>query len=225
MKTEQREQARHLRRTEGASIKEIARRTGAAQSSISRWVRDVELSEDQKALLLKRAREGQVKGRTMTYEMRRDARQLAQEEGRGLARAGDAFHCAGCMLYWAEREKSRNSLRFCNSDPEMVKFFVSFLRQYFDVGDDEIKLTCHLFADHVEGQREIEHFWLRVARLSETSLRKSHVNVYSKYSAKKRMNRLPYGTVTITVHRTRVVQSIYGSIQEYGGFDRPAWLE
>ncbi|MGH3000936.1 MAG: hypothetical protein ACRDNM_16710, partial [Gaiellaceae bacterium] len=24
---------------------------------------------------------------------------------------------------------------------------------------------------------------------------------------------------------TRIVQTIYGSIQEYGGFDRPAWLD
>jgi transposase-like protein len=225
MKTAQRELARHLRRTEGASIKEIARRVGAAQSSISRWVRDVELADDQIVALLRRAREGQVKGRTMTHQMRRDARSMAQEEGRELARARDGFHFGGCMLYWAEGEKDRNSLRFSNSDPEMVRFFVSFLRRYFDLEDREIRLTCYLFADHFEKQKEIEQFWLRVAQLPETSLLKSHVNVYSKYSTKKRMNRLPYGTVKITVNRTRVVQSIYGSIQEYAGFERPAWLE
>jgi hypothetical protein len=36
---------------------------------------------------------------------------------------------------------------------------------------------------------------------------------------------LPYGTCRIVVSRTRVVQSIYGAIQEYAGFDRPAWLD
>jgi hypothetical protein len=51
------------------------------------------------------------------------------------------------------------------------------------------------------------------------------VNVYSKYSLKKRANKLPYGTCRVVVYRTRVVQSIYGAIQEYGGFDRPAWLD
>jgi len=35
---------------------------------------------------------------------------------------------------------------------------------------------------------------------------------------------LPYGTTRVTVHSTRVVQIIYGSIQEYGGFKRPEWL-
>jgi hypothetical protein len=56
-------------------------------------------------------------------------------------------------------------------------------------------------------------------------LRKSIVNVYSKYSKKKRIGRLPYGTSALSLHSTRIVQIIYGSIQEYGGFDRPEWLD
>jgi hypothetical protein len=91
--------------------------------------------------------------------------------------------------------------------------------------DDEIRVKCNLFADHVERQREIEDFWLATLGLQRSSLRKSTVNVYSKYSKKTRRNRLPYGTCEIRVSRTRVVQSIYGAIQEYGGFERPAWLE
>jgi hypothetical protein len=129
------------------------------------------------------------------------------------------------MLYWAEGEKDRNALRFYNSDPEMVRFFVVFLKTYFDLRDEEIRITCNLFADHVQRQREIEQFWLEVAQLPESSLGKSYVNVYSKHSKKKRTNRLPYGTVRVTVCRTRVVQSIFGSIQEYAGFEREAWLE
>ena len=61
--------------------------------------------------------------------------------------------------------------------------------------------------------------------LPRSCLRKSQVNVYSKHSQKKRRNKLPYGTCRVVVHRSRVVQAIYGSIQEYGGFDRPEWLD
>jgi hypothetical protein len=45
------------------------------------------------------------------------------------------------------------------------------------------------------------------------------------YSKKKRINKLPYGTCRVVVSRTRIVQSIFGSIQEYAGFEREAWLE
>ena len=51
------------------------------------------------------------------------------------------------------------------------------------------------------------------------------MNRYSKYSQKKRTNKLPYGTARVTVNDTRIVQMIYGSIQELGGFDRPEWLD
>ena len=128
------------------------------------------------------------------------------------------------MLYWAEGTKCRNQVRFCNSDPEMVRFFVCFLRRYFDLRAEEIRVTCHLYADHRERQREIERFWLKTLQLPETSLSKSLVNVYSKHSQRKRRNMLPYGTCRVVVSRTAVVQSIYGAIQEYAGLRRDEWL-
>ena len=227
MKTEERERARTMRRDEGAPIKEIARRVGVAASSVSRWVRDIELTAAQEQELLRRnpAYNRQQSGTAIQAANRRAERVAYQEEGRSLALRGDSCHVAGCMLYWAEGEKDRNALRFYNSDPEMVRFFVFFLKTYFELRDEEIRITCSLFADHVRRQREIEQFWLEVAQLPDCSLGKSYVNVYSKHSKKKRTNRLPYGTVRVTVCRTRVVQSIFGSIQEYAGFEREAWLE
>jgi hypothetical protein len=32
---------------------------------------------------------------------------------------------------------------------------------------------------------------------------------------------LPYGTCRVSVHRTRIVQMLYGAIQEVAGFERP----
>jgi hypothetical protein len=129
------------------------------------------------------------------------------------------------MLFWAEGSRRRNTVVFTNSDPEMVRYFVAFLRSSYGVQDDAFSVNCNLFADHVERQHEIEQFWLDTLGLPRSSLRKSTVNVYSKHSQKKRRNKLPYGTVRVCVHSTRVVQSIYGSIQEYAGFERPEWLD
>ena len=65
---------------------------------------------------------------------------------------------------------------------------------------------------------------LNALQLPEASLLDSVVNRYSKYSQKKRTNSLPYGTARLTVHSTRILQTIYGSIQELGDFNRPDWL-
>ena len=91
--------------------------------------------------------------------------------------------------------------------------------------DSAMRVSCNLFADHLEHQADIEQFWLAELGLPAAALCKSVVNVYSKYSLKKRANKLPYGTCALAVHSTRIVQTIYGSIQEYGGFDRPEWLD
>jgi predicted transcriptional regulator len=213
--------ARELRAIEGRSVKEIASLLGVAQSSVSMWVRGVELTDAQRRYLTHRARELRVQHRREHW---RGRRRTFQEHGRLLAHRADAFHAAGCMLYWAEGSKGRNVVQICNADPEVLRFFARFLRTYFDVSDAKFRVTCNLFADHLERQREIEQFWLDTLELERSSLCRSIVNVYSKYSQKKRKNKLPYGTCRLCVNSTQVVQSIFGSIQEYGGFERPEWL-
>jgi hypothetical protein len=209
------------------SFKEIARVVGVAPSSVSLWVRDVPLTPEQLESLRMRnpAYNRQLRGATRNAERGRERRLAYQEEGGALARRGDVLHVAGAMLYWGEGDKgSRNSARLCNSDPEVLRLFARFLRECLDVPDDRMRVTCHLFADHLARQREIEQFWLDTLELPRTRLCKSFVNVYSKYSQKKRKNKLPYGTARLTVHSMRVAQSIYGAIQEYAGFERPEWL-
>jgi len=134
------------------------------------------------------------------------------------------MHAAGCMLYWAEGSRDRNAVTFTNSDPEMLGFFMRFLRLSFAVSDKRVAVTCNLFADHLHRQCEIEDFWLAKLQLPRSRLRSSTVNRYSKYSQKKRRNKLPYGTCRLSIYDTRLTQHIYGAIQEYAGFDRDEWL-
>jgi hypothetical protein len=124
-----------------------------------------------------------------------------------------------------EGAKSRDQVGFSNSDPEMAAFFMRFLRTYFGVTDDMVRVSCHLYADHAARQAEIERFWLETLRLPPERLGKSIVNVHSKYSKRLRKNMLPYGTVKIVVSRVAIVQAIYGAIQELAAFDRPRWAE
>jgi hypothetical protein len=56
-------------------------------------------------------------------------------------------------------------------------------------------------------------------------LRKSIVNFYTRYSQKKRVASCPTARAHSSWHSTQIVQTIYGSIHEYGGFDRPEWLD
>ena len=227
MKTRERLEARRIRQAEGASIKEIARRLEVSVSSVSLWVRDIELTPEQhrRLLLGNPAYNRQLAGWRANRRRARERRLAAQAEGREIARRQDPLHLAGCMLFWAEGDKCRNAVRVANSDPEVLRMFLRFLRQCYGAPVERVAISCNLFADHIQRQREIEDFWLRTLGLPRSCLRKSIVNVYSKYSQKKRKNKLPHGTCKVVYSDTQTVQSIYGAIQEYAGFERPEWLD
>jgi hypothetical protein len=216
-----------MRQDEGRSVKEIARLIGVSASSVSRWVRDIELTEEQHAALQERNRLHwrQRLARAAMSAKALERRRAWQREGRRKTREENHVFTAGCMLYWAEGSRSRNRLVFTNSDPEMIQFFVGFLRSAFALPAERIRVTCNLFVDHAERQHEIEEFWLEITGLPRPCLYRSTVNRYSRYSQKKRKNKLPYGTCRIAVHSTEIAQTIYGSIQEVAGFDRPEWLD
>ena len=128
------------------------------------------------------------------------------------------------MLHWGEGSKKRNTVCFVNSDVDMMRVFVRFLRECYGVESEVLCFSVNCFLGNGLTLEEIEGFWLRSLDLPESCLRKATVNRPS--SASRRTGRtLLYGTGRLVLHSTAVAQSIYGAIQEYGGFDRPEWLD
>jgi hypothetical protein len=205
----------------------IAERLGVAKSSVSRWVRDIELTADQHAALreMNPRYNAQLQGQAGRRASALAARIAAQQHGRELARRGDALHAQGCMLYWAEGSKSRNTAELVNSDAAMLKLFLRFLRECYAVEVERVALTVNCYVSNGRTAPEIVAWWLRELRLPDCCARNPVVNRASSASRLRRGHVLPYGTARVTVHSTFLVQSIYGAIQEYGGFERPEWLD
>ncbi len=222
----EREAARRLRREEGLALRVIAARLGVAVSSVSVWTRDIELTEAQHARLRQAnpIYNQQLRGQAGRSASARAARLAAQEHGRGMARQGIPEHLAGCMLHWAEGSNARNSVVFTNSDPEMLRAYLRFLRGPCQVEDDRISLSVNCHLNNGLSVDEIEAWWLAQLGLPASALRAATVNRPSSASRWGR-NVLVYGTARLCVHSTFLVQSIYGAIQEYAGFDRPEWLD
>ncbi len=224
MKTEEREKARELRRA-GHSVKEICRLLGVAKSSVSVWVRDIELTEEQKAELKRRHRfhTAQLNGGHTNAAKYRELRRQYQEEGRAKAREQEPLHIAGCMLYWAEGRKAKNSLALANSDGALLSFYISFLRNSLLVEDFQIALRITCYLGNGISREEIEGYWLHLLNLPRSCLRKTTVNVRPS-SSQQKGRKLNYGVCEIAVHSTRTVQHVLGAIQAYAGIDKPEWL-
>jgi hypothetical protein len=209
------------------SIKAIAARLSVSPSSVSRWVRHVELTPRQREALAAASRQaaGRLQGAAARRDRAREWRRAAQEHGRSRARVAEPLHVEGCMLYWAEGSKLRNVVAVTNADPDLLRVFVLFLRRCYAVPLDALTLSVNCHLGNGLAVREIEDWWLARLGLPRPALRAATVNRPSRASRGRRGNVLPYGTARVCLYSTFVVQSIYGAIQEYAGIDRPEWLE
>jgi len=226
MKVKERKEARKLRKEGGMAVGKIAKKLGVSKSSVSLWVRDIELTEEQEVMLevCNPIRNTQIRGNNGLKEKCRNIREKWQTQGRHKAKTKNSLFAAGCMLYWGEGSKNRNSVVFCNSDPDMVAMFVSFLRKCFDVHDEDIVISVNCFTD-IHSIEEIQRFWLDRLSLFPRNLRKAIVNYHSSISKKKRGGKLPYGTCRVVVNRTEIVQQIFGAIKEIAGIQDDKWLD
>jgi predicted transcriptional regulator len=141
-----REAARRLRSEQGLSIVVIAEMLDVSKSSVHRWVDGIGLTEDQLRRLAdtpgrRQNRSALATGRSDEH---RRLRRIWQQEGACLADSGNRLFREGCMLYWAEGTKSRHHVALSNSDPELIRHFMRFLRACFAVRNRDMKILDQL---------------------------------------------------------------------------------
>jgi hypothetical protein len=222
-------------RKQGLSLKEIVKKVQRPQSTISGWIKKVELTEEQKKYLdsrnpakniLLQNRVEAIKKSIITWMERR---KKYQEEGRELCREAiknkDINFIVGIILYWTEgaRSNNRNSVKFSNTDVAMVTLFTNFMKTYFNVEDTDICLKMYCWLNNGVSLTEIENFWIEKLNLNKSNLRKSYIEQDRKITGKKK-NIHVYGVCNISINRTDIIQKIYGAIQEFTGINRPEWL-
>ena len=153
--------ARELRAS-GLNYKEIAAALGVSKSSVSLWVRDMPRPE---RLSYEECRKRSAEGSRQYWEVERPARE-AQREAVRAAAAGQVgvlskreILIAGAIAYWCEGAKSkphklRERILFINSDPDLIKFFLSFLAAAGVLPTQlRFRIYIHETADVAEAER------------------------------------------------------------------------
>ncbi len=199
-----------LLRAEGKSIGEIASILRVAKSSVSTWVRDVEISEELQLKLKENTYSLQ------TVERRRTSRLKNELVKRNLVinNAGEdigkislkELHLIGVMLYQAEGGKTRRLVRFSNGDPEMIRIMMAFFRRVCNVPEEKFRGHIHIH-DHLDEQAAQE-YWARVSSIRARQFFKSYKRVTPLPHPYK--NSLPYGVFDIYVLDTNLFYKLTG---------------
>ncbi len=203
-------------------MKQIAARLGVSSGTVHLWTIDIPISPEHSIRNRRRARRKFADTWIAKHRARRTA---FQSEGRQRAQAREPLHLAGCMLYWAEGSKSRNTAQLSNSDPAMLRFFARFLVETMGVAPADFRVRINAYLDNGLAIEDIEDHWLRLLGAPRSTLRGHTLNHYPTSSSGRKRN-LPYGVCSLSVCRsTWLVQHIYGAIQAYADFEEPRWLD
>ena len=214
MKLLEKEKARAMRK-EGKSINQIVKEANLSKGSVSVWVRDIVLTEEQKKKISERGRSIEA------IERRRKIRLFNEEKKRRIVvdKAKKDFSrislkelkLIGIILYLGKGAKSkRNTVAVANSDPAIIKIMMRFLREICKVPEKKLCGHIHTFA-HANVVKT-EKYWSGVTGIPRRQFYKTYIKP-SAASLQKRQT-LPYGTFDLSVHDTKLRLMIMGWIEK-----------
>ena len=213
MKIDEKRRALHLRKT-GASIKEIARLLSVSKSSVSTWVRDVELSVDQRKELSERGKSIEVIEKNRISRINNTlARRAAilKNAGNDISSINtQELWLLGIALYWGEGGKtSSGSVRVSNSDPGIIHLMMRFFREVCKVPEEEFRGHVHTFS-HLNAD-SAEQYWSSISGIRRENFYRAYVK--KSVASKHKRDTLPHGTFQIYVSDTKLFFTIIGWIE------------
>lgn len=200
-KLEEKLKAQDLRR-QGLSYGEILQQIDVSKDTLSRWCRDIELTEVQKRRLLENKSLGQRKGSLIAADNKRRRRleriQEIYKEAKleiGRLNERDRF-IAGLMLYAGEGEKGdRGTIGFANSDPKLIKFMVKWFEDFCNVSLSRFRGAIWLHEGHDESNAK--QFWSETTGISLSQFHKTYIAKNKIGSKKIRKNIHEFGVFAI----------------------------
>jgi len=120
---------------------------------------------------------------------------------------------AGTFLYWAEGAKANGkncSVDFANSNPEMIKIFVRFLREICGVDETRLRVFLYCYAD--QDIENIKDYWYKLTNIPKSQFSKPYVR--SDFLAEK-SGKMQYGLAHIRYADKKLLYQIDNWIKEY----------
>lgn len=127
-----------------------------------------------------------------------------------LSSEEENLRIAGIMLYWGEGTKSGNSVVFSNSDPDMLKLFLKFLRVICGVEEKRLRVLLHLYSDQIE--TDLKTFWSKITGIPLQQFSKTFIHERKKGTYKKISK---YGTVSLRYSDKELLKKINNWLLDY----------
>ncbi len=200
-------------RLRGGTYSAIKSLLGISKSTLSYWLRDIELKPSQREKINKDAMAKRVETYIQTTRARR--KRIIQEyyeiekKNLGIVTKRD-FLVAGLFLYLGEGEKGNwFTSAVSNSNPTTIKFVVFWFTKILDVDRKKIKIRLHLYQD-MDIQKEIT-FWKKITGLPTSQFGKPYIKKTN--FSKINYSTFGHGTCNVIVGDVKLKHKIMTAIQ------------
>lgn len=160
-------------RRRGLSLAQISERFCISKSTASLLTRGIELSEFGKARLLNYVN---YKRDLKNQDLRNKKNNLIEVKAVEMLRNISSFgnhEVILAMIYLCEGSKDGRSIRFTNSDPNLIRLFLFSFRRTFVINEDRIKVRLHLHDYHDD--LEMKNYWSNEIGLPLSFFQRSHI--------------------------------------------------
>jgi hypothetical protein len=209
-------------RLQGKSYTAILRQLQLkSKGTLSIWFRGLELPPKTQRLLKNNISRAAERG-FFEFNRNRTARIRSENEAayhRGIGEIGTLttreLFLVGAALYWGEGTKYERvggtaAVVFTNSDPEMIRVFLCFVRLVLKIKEDRIRAGINLY--DIKKIATSRKYWAGVTGLPEERFYISRL-ISGASSGKRDKNRLPHGTVSIRISNRKEFYRIKGMIR------------
>ncbi len=183
-------------RSEGASVLDIARKLNVSKASVSVWVRDVELTEEQRTKLDDRARNDKhyLKAARARSDASKARREVWREEADTLwgRWCFEPLFTLGLGIYWGEG--SRGTFSVSNSDPSLLKAWVRWCHKY--APDCTLRLSVQVYPGTDVGRAT--SYWKEVLDLPDST---TNVSVFPERVVRASRRTLPNGVLQVALRK------------------------
>lgn len=210
-----REKALVLRK-QGKSYSQIKKTLKVNKGTLSYWLRDYPLSK-QRIRELRDWNEQRIEKYRETMRRKKEERlkNFYQQQKRLIFPFNkQEFYLAGLFLYWGEGAKSQSAtLSISNTDPSVIKFFITWLIKSLKVPKIKLKVRLHLYED-MDIKKETQ-FWSTALNIPY----KQFTKPYIKKSFIRDINHkggFGHGTCNIRVGDARLSEKTLMALKSVG---------
>ena len=227
MRTQQERETAKRFRLLGKSYGEISAVLGISKSTIHQWLSGLEIPKTARNRIQQRVYGKLIKGlikrnkRQTAIAITRARRTQTLASKKILAINSRELLIAGAVLYWAEgykrlvikngREVTYHVVSLTNSDSDLVKLFLRFLKEYCEIPNHKIKANLRLFEHQIEN--ELLNYWHKETGIPMINFTKTYYGKSISSKNKRPYNRLPHGVIQIRVGSTSLFHQIIGYIE------------